>query len=90
MKIKAIWERSVAHERYGGAFCLLDDGRLLVVTQEREFDGTDRHGKRIYRETGAPEWSSAFNEDDRFDFEQADYFMRHFGGRVVYREVGEI
>ena len=85
MKVIAIWERPIAHERYGGSFCLFDDGRLLEVTHEREFQGTDKDGKRIYTETGFPEWGNAFKKDDRFDVEKADYFLKHFGGKMVYQ-----
>jgi len=88
MKIIAIWERPVAHERYGGTFCLLDDGQLLEVTHEREFEGIDKTMKRIYTETGRPEWGSAFNEEDRFDLQKADRFLKHFGGKLFYQQKG--
>jgi len=86
MKIIAIWERPQAHERYGGVFCLFDDGQFFHVSQEKEFNGTDKEGKRLYVETGNPEYGPAFNEEDRFSFEKADYFIRHFGGTLVYHQ----
>lgn len=85
MKIIAIWERPHANPRYGGIFCLCTDGRLLHLSHEKEYDGTDKDGKRKYIETGNPFWGNAFKEEDRFDLIKADYFMRAFGGVLVWK-----
>ena len=84
MKIQAVWERPVAHPRYGSTFFLLDTDELIHVCHAREFLGTDAAGKRLYREIGL-EQSPAFNDEDRFDFAKADAWVRHFGGRLLAR-----
>lgn len=86
MTVKAIWERPQAHKRYGGVFCLMEDGRFLHLVQEKEDDGTDKDGEYKYIETGYPEFSNAFNAEYHFDFQKADYFIKHFGGVLVYKE----
>jgi len=84
MKIIAIWERPVANPRYGSIFILLDDGRFLTVTHERFSDGKFANGGERWVETGNPEYGPAFNEEDRFDFEKADFFIHHFGGKLLW------
>ena len=84
MKIIAIWERPNSHPRYGLIFILLDDGRFLTVNHERISDGKNNNGERRRIETGNPEYWSAFNDEDRFDFEKADFFIRHFGGKLLW------
>jgi len=81
MRIEAIWERPHAHPRDGGTFFLCDD-RLFYVSHETEYIGTNADGDRQYNEIGL-KIQNAFKEDDRFDFEKADYFLRHFGGQVI-------
>ena len=85
MKIIAIWERPQSHERYGVVFCLLEDERLLTCGNDREYQGTDKDGERVYKETGLPDWGDAFDASYRFDLRKADYFMRHFGGQLVWK-----
>lgn len=87
MKILAIWERPQADQRYGRVFCLLDDGQFLSLTHEKEYNGTDKESERIYIETGNPEWGPAFKQEDRFDFQKADYFIKHFGGKLIYHQI---
>ena len=84
MRILAIWERPVADPKWGGIFCLTDTAELLHLTQGRNNDGRDSAGNPRYSETGQPEWSHAFNTDP-FDFNKADFFLRHFGGQLVWR-----
>lgn len=83
MKILAIWERPRADEKYGGIFCLLEDGRFLHISQERESDGRDAKGSPRWIDTGNPESGPAFYEEDRFDFKRAHYWMAHFGEKLV-------
>lgn len=83
MNIIALWERPQADPQYGGTFCLLDDGRLLYLTQAVENDGRNADGSPRYRDTGDPDWSSAFDEDDRFDLRCASYFLHRFGARLL-------
>lgn len=87
MKILAIWERPKANPKWGGTFCLVETGELLYLTQGREYTGTDAQGDRVYAETGTPEWSPAFHAADRFDFWEADRWLRHFGGRLCWQGV---
>jgi len=86
MNIMAIWERPAANERYGGIFLLAKDGHLIYCAQETEFDGTDKHGNRIYKETGFPDFGNAFEEEDRFDFDKAELYLKHFGGQLIWRK----
>jgi len=86
MNIVAIWDRPVADPRYGSTFLLLGDGRFITLTPSKEFIGTDTKGERRYRDTGLPEYASAFNTDDRFTFSKAVRFMLHFGGRLLWKD----
>lgn len=85
MKIIAIWDRRKVAPESKSTFCLLEDQRLLRLAPESEFQGTTPDGKRIYTDTGRPDYSSAFDENDRFDFQKADYFIKHFGGELIVR-----
>ena len=76
----------MADKKYGGSFCLLEDGRLIHASLETEFDGTDKEGNTRYTETGNVQVSPAFNDEDRFDFKKADFFIKHFGGQLVWKQ----
>ncbi len=83
MKIIAIWDRHKVAPGSKSIFCLLDDQRLLFVGLEEEYQGKDKEDNRIYKETGNPEYMSAFKENDRFNFEKAHYFVTHFGATLL-------
>ena len=86
MRIKAIWTRDKIAPKSRSSFILLDDGRFLMVDPEREFMGTDKDGNRIYRDTGNPEFWNAFTEEKDWTFEKANFFIRYFGGELVFKE----
>ena len=83
MKIIAIWERPQADARQGGMFFLCDD-RLLHISHKTEYTGLDAEGNRMYKELGL-QISDAFEHGDKFDFDKANYFLNHFGGKLVIR-----
>lgn len=85
MEITAIWERPAANERYSNVFVLCKDGRFLAVTHYLENDGRNKDGSIRTIETGQPEFSSAFPDKDDWDFQKANYFIRHFGGVLIQR-----
>lgn len=86
MKIIAIWNRPQADEIWGGVFLLCDNKQLLYCQQQREYDGKNANGKNRYIETASPDYSFAFKEEDRFDFHKANFFLRHFGGKLIWKE----
>ncbi len=83
MKVVAIWDRHIPAPKSTTIFCLLDNGEFLELSLDTEYQGTNADGKRLYKETGRPDYGSAFNEDDRFTFEKADKMIRHFGGTLL-------
>ena len=85
MKIIAIWERPRADKHYGSVFCLTEDNRFITVKQETEYNGTDKNGNAQYIETGNAEIGNAFDDKDCWSFKKADYFIRHFGGKLVWK-----
>jgi len=85
MKILAIWDRWKVAPESKSIFCLLDDQRLLYIGLEEEYKGTDKEDNRIYEATGNPDYQNAFNEEDRFDFDKANYFVTHFGATLLKR-----
>jgi len=87
MKILAIWDRHKAAPNSRRIFALIDDGRFLEILPETEYIGTDAEGKRKYKDTGNMAIWNAFteNEDDRFDFDRADFFMGYFSGELLAR-----
>lgn len=86
MKIVAIWDRQKAAPESKTSFCLLEDGRFLTVAPEKEYQGIDKEDNRIYKDTGRPEYHSAFNDEDKFDFERARFFISHFGATLLYHK----
>lgn len=84
MRIVAIWDRQRAAPGSRSSFCLLEDGRFLMISPEQEYQGTDKEDNRIFKDTGRPEYNSAFNDEDRFNFERARFWISHFGGNLLY------
>ncbi len=85
MKITALWHRPTPGIENKAVFALLSDGRLLYITPDTEYNGKDKNDQRIYKETGKPDMSDAFAENDKFDFDKATYFLRHFGSKLIRR-----
>jgi len=83
MKVAAIWDRHIPAPKSSTVFCLLDNGEFLELSQHTEYQGKNAEGKRFYKDTGRPDYGSAFGEDDRFTFEKADYMIKHFGGTLL-------
>lgn len=83
MRILAIWDRHEVAPGSKSIFCLLDDQRLLFVSLEEEYQGRDKEENRIYKETGNVDYQDAFKENDRFDFNRANYFVIHFGATLL-------
>ena len=83
MKITAIWDRHIPAPKSSTIFCLLDNGEFLELSLDTEYQGTNTDGKRLWRETGKPDYGAVFDEKDRFTFEKADYMIRHFGGTLL-------
>ena len=83
MKIKALWDRRKVAPKSRSVFALLEDGRLVDISPDKEYQGTDANGKRIYKDTSFPDISSVFKPENRFDFNKADFFIRHFGGELI-------
>ncbi len=83
MKVVAIWDRHIPAPKSSTVFCLLDNGEFLELSLDTEYQGENAEGKKLYKETGRPDYGPAFNEDDRFTFEKANYMIRHFGGTLL-------
>jgi len=83
MRIIAIWDRHRVAPKSKSIFCLLDNKRLLYVRPAEEYQGKDKEENRIYKETGDVYYEPAFNEDDRFDFNKANYFVMRFGATLL-------
>ena len=66
-------------------FVLTVDERFLEVQPVQEFNGRDKNDKRLYRDTGDVEMFDVYKEDEKFDFNKADYFIRAFGGELIAR-----
>jgi hypothetical protein len=83
MEITAIWERS-----NGISVFALDNnsGRLLCITPQTELSHYDKDMQPVYQNTGFPEISDAFRDTDTFDLNRADFFIKHFGGQLVWTE----
>lgn len=86
MRIIAIWDRRRAAPESKTAFCLLLDGRFLTVQPETVYCGMDAKGERIYEETGDPEFGDAFPGVNSYDFRKAHFFMKKFGGVLIWIE----
>lgn len=85
MKIKALWDRRRVAPSSRTVFALLENGRFLHITPDKVYQGTDAEGKRIYKDTGFPDISPAYKEENRFDFNKANFFIRHFGGELIVK-----
>lgn len=83
MRIIALWDRRKVAPKSRSVFALLEDGRFLDISPDKEYQGTDANGKRIYKDTGFPDISPAYKEHNHFDFSKADFFIRHFGGELI-------
>ena len=83
MKIIAIWDRHIPAPKSKMTFCLLNTGELLEFKPEIEYQGENAEGKRLYKDTGRPDYGPAFNEEARFTFNKADHMIRHFGGTLL-------
>lgn len=83
MKITAIWDRHIPAPKSKMIFCLLDNGELLELRPETEYEGENAEGQRLYKETGKFDSGSFLKEEDRFTFEKADYMVRHFGATLL-------
>ena len=83
MKIKALWDRRKVAPKCRSVFALLEGGRFLNITPDKEYQGTDAEGKRIYKDTGFPDVSPTFKPENRFDLNKADFFIRHYGGELI-------
>ena len=86
MKIIAIWDRHKAAPNSKVIFVLTDDGRFLEFQPVQEYNGRDKNDKRLYRDTGNFEMFDVYKKDEKFDFNKADYFIKHFGGSLIWRE----
>ncbi len=86
MHIIAIWDRRRAAPESKTTFCLLQDGRFLTVQPETEYCGTGADGERFYKETGDPEFGDAFPGVNSYDFRKAHFFMKKFGGVLIWIE----
>ena len=85
MTIKALWDRRKVAPHSHSVFALMEDGRFLHITPDKVYQGTNADGKRIYRDTGFPDISPAYKEENRFDFNKADFFIRHFNGELIVK-----
>lgn len=84
MNIIAIWDRSRTAPESKTIFCLLSDGRFMAIQPRTEFCGTDHDGERVYKETGDLEIGDAFPWGYRYDFRKAHFFMKKFGGILIW------
>lgn len=85
MKILAIWDRHKAEPNSKSIFVLTDDERFLSISPVEIFIGTDAEGKKLYKDNGNMEMFDAYKEGEKFDFDKADYYIRHFGGELLVR-----
>ncbi len=85
MKIKAIWDRCKVASKSKVIFVLTDEENLLTIQPYQKYYGKDEHEKMLYRDTSDMDIYPAYKEDEKFDFNKADYFIRHFGGSLVRR-----
>jgi len=85
MKIKAIWDRCKVASESKVIFALTDNEDFVTIQPYQKYLGTDEYGKRSYRDTGDMDIYPAFKEDEKFDFNKADYFIRHFGGSLIWK-----
>ncbi len=86
MRIIAIWDRCKIASNSKVIFVLTDDERFMTIQPAQEYYGKDKYDKRIYRDTGNMDIYPAFKEEERFDFNKADYFIRHFGGNLIWKK----
>jgi len=90
MKIIAIWNRDKVAPKSGSIFILTSDGQFGEFEPETKYMGKDVNNDIILVETGDFEF---YPEDslkgNRWNFEQANYFIKHFGGQLEkdFREV---
>ena len=85
MKIMAIWDRCKVASKSKVIFALLDNESFVTIQPTQEYKGTDVQGKRVYSDAGDMDIYPAFKEDEKFDFNKADYFIRHFGGSLIWK-----
>ena len=85
MKILTIWDRHKMAPNSKTIFALTDDERFLTIRPEEDYTGTDARGNSLYADTGNAEIFDAYEEGEEFDFDKADYFIRHFGGELLAR-----
>lgn len=86
MKIIAIWDRCKVAPKSKTIFVLTDSEKFIEVQPEEIFCGRDGHDKRLYKDTGNLEIFDVYKEDEKFDFNKADYFIRHFGGNLIWQD----
>ena len=84
MNIIAIWDRSRTAPESKTIFCLLSDGRFLAIQPRTEFRGISCGGERISKETGDLDIGDAFPGGYRYDFRKAHFFMKKFGGILIW------
>ena len=84
MNIIAIWDKSRTSPESKTIFCLLSDGRFLAIQPQAEFRGIGRDGERVYKETGDLDIGDAFPGGYRYDFRKAHFFMKKFGGILIW------
>ncbi|MCK4522034.1 MAG: hypothetical protein KAU20_05655 [Nanoarchaeota archaeon] len=68
--VVAVWDRKKVAPDSKVIFVLFVNGKFLYFTPTP---------------VGLESWS-AFGDEDVFDFEKADKFMRNFGGRVIWKK----
>lgn len=85
MKITALWDRRRVAPKSRTVFALMGDDKFLAITPDTEYQGKDKNEKRIYKDTGFPDISPVFKEENRFDFNKANFFIRHFGGELIVK-----
>ena len=85
MTIMAIWDRCKVASKSKVIFVLTDEENLLTIQPYQKYLGKDDQDKKLYRDTGDMDIYPAFKENERFDFNKADYFIRHFGGSLIWK-----
>jgi hypothetical protein len=87
MKIIAIWNRDKVAPKSKSIFVLTSDGQFGEFEPEIRYAGTDENGNNRVENTGWYQfWTEEPLKGDKWNFEQANYFIKHFGGQLEWRE----
>jgi hypothetical protein len=90
VKIIAIWSRDKIAPKAKSIFILTSDGQFGEFEPETKYMGRDEDNIIILGETGDFEfYSEEPLKGNKWDFKQANYFIKHFGGQLEkdFREV---